>query len=97
MLKRGNWGDWAVIDLPPQMKKVSCYTCSFYYEEDGYCIKTPIIPRGEGNKNTWKSCKYFELDPKYMTYSFMETVKRVKGDDFLRSMGSHWCLTPLWA
>lgn len=86
MPKRGNWGDWAVIDLPPtEIKKVSCYACSFYCEEDGSCLKTPIIPRENDNKSAWKKCKHFELDSKYMTNSFIETVKRVKGNDFFLS------------
>lgn len=86
MPRRGNWGDWAVIDLPPAEKKhVSCYACKYYYREDGSCIKTSIIPRKDGNKNAWKYCTYFELDSEYMTYPFMETVRSVKGNDFFVS------------
>lgn len=83
MPKKGNWGDWAIIDLPPiEIKKVSCYACVNYCEEDGSCLKTAIIPHKDGNKSAWKKCNYFGLASEYMTYSFMEAVKVVKGPGF---------------
>lgn len=82
MPKKGNWGNWAVIDLPPvKIKKVSCYACTNYCDDDGSCVKTAIIPKIDG-KDCWKKCKYFNLSPEYMTYSFIDTVKSVKGSDY---------------
>ena len=61
MPKRGNWGDWAVIDLPKlAVKKASCLTCIHYIEEDGSCAKTPIIPRIDG-KERWKKMQAFSI------------------------------------
>lgn len=82
MPKRGNWGDWAIIDLPPlEIKKASCYACINYIQEDGSCSKTPIIPKKDG-KNNWRKCKYFKLSPEFMNYSFKQQVINVKGRDF---------------
>ncbi|MEE0861791.1 MAG: hypothetical protein U0L79_02305 [Lachnospiraceae bacterium] len=61
MPKRGNWGDWAVIDFPKlAVKKASCLTCIHYIEEDGSCAKTPIIPRIDG-KERWKKMQAFSI------------------------------------
>lgn len=82
MPKQGNWGDWAIIDLPPlEIKKASCYACINYIQEDGSCSKTPIIPKKDG-KNNWRKCKYFKLSPEFMNYSFKQQVINVKGRDF---------------
>lgn len=82
MPKRGNWGDWAVIDLPKlAVKKASCLTCIHYIEEDGSCAKTPIIPRIDG-KEHWKKCKLFQLSPEYMNYSIKQQIIGVRGSAF---------------
>lgn len=82
MPKRGNWGDWAVIDLPKlAIKKASCLTCIHYIEEDGSCAKTPIIPRIDG-KGHWKKCKHFQLSPEYMNYSIKQQIIGVRGSAF---------------
>lgn len=82
MPKRGNWGDWAVIDLPKlAVEKASCLTCIHYIEEDGSCAKTPIIPRIDG-KERWKKCKHFQLSPEYMNYSIKQQIIGVRGRDF---------------
>lgn len=82
MPKRGNWGDWAVIDLPKlAVKKASCITCIHYIEEDGSCAKTPIIPRIDG-KEHWKKCKLFQLSPEYMNYSIKQQIIGVRGSAF---------------
>ena len=82
MSKRGNWGDWAVIDLPEiEIKKASCLACIHYIEEDGSCVKTPIIPRIDG-KEHWKKCKLFQLSPEYMNYSVKQQIIGVRGSAF---------------
>lgn len=82
MQKRGNWGDWAVIDLPKlAVKKASCLTCINYIEEDGSCAKTPIIPRIDG-KDHWNKCKLFQLSPEFMNYSIKQQIIGVRGSAF---------------
>lgn len=85
MPKPGNWGDWAIIDLPPlEVKKVSCYACVNYIEEDGSCSKTAHIPRIDG-KHKWRTCKEFRLSPEYMNYSFKKEVLKMRGAHFFEN------------
>lgn len=83
MQKKWNWGDWAVIEIPPLMiKTVSCYACKHYCSEDGSCLKTAIIPRIDG-KDCWKRCDFFALSQEYKNNSsFIRTVDEVKGRGF---------------
>lgn len=89
MPKRGNWGDWVVIDLPKLVvKRASCFTCIHYIEEDGSCAKTSIIPRIDG-KECWKRCKLFQLSPEFMHYSIKQQIINVKGREFFEEPQKH--------
>ena len=79
MTKRGNWGDRAVIINPPaQHKKVSCYLCANYDQEDASCLKTGIIPSRDGSQH-WEKCAYFKLSPEVTDYDIKKKVIEVKG------------------
>lgn len=96
MPKRGNWGDWAVIDLPKLViKRASCLTCIHYIEEDGSCAKTPIIPRIDG-KECWKRCKLFQLSPEFMNYSIKQQIINVKGSAFFEALQTADLVLPVY-
>lgn len=59
-VKRGNWGDWAVIERSPRFKHNCCGGCVNYCYEDDSCNVFPIAGYEIG-ANFWRTC------PKYCT------------------------------
>lgn len=55
--KRGNWGNWAVIDNPPPKAGNQCGGC-IHYNEDGSCNVLPVIIHEVG-RDYWKKCKEY--------------------------------------
>ena len=64
-VKRGNYGDWAIIDMPPI--KLGCGGCK-HYQEDGSCSELPVTARGLG-KNAYKRCKAYRPSEIIISYN----------------------------
>lgn len=57
-VKRGNWGDWAVIERTPRSKKRCCGGCVHYRYEDDSCDVRPIVVYEVG-ADFWKTCPQY--------------------------------------
>ena len=64
MTKRGNWGDWAVIDYPNEPRRISCETCVYYYKDDKSCPHKGLYIPSVGF-NYWLTCNSFILDKEF--------------------------------
>lgn len=78
MPKRGNWGNWAVIDVPRKRKKcdsISCEYCTSYSVNEKVCKKMGgIDPHKE-----WKTCKKFYFKTKYDTIWYWNELAKLRG------------------
>ncbi len=58
------WGyesSFTIEHIDNMKRKISCKDCMYYDISDKSCSKRPLYLPEDGY-NSWKSCKYFELD-----------------------------------
>ena len=77
-VKRWNWGNWATIQPSPNKKRITCFWCAFY-QEDNSCEKQPIVI-SEIKPDYWKICDYFRLDSAYDTPENRKHVLTIRPD-----------------
>lgn len=63
---------------PTVKRRIDCKDCNYYDSSDKSCSKRPLYLPEDGY-NSWKNCKYFELDSTTSNYEMkLAQLKRTR-------------------